>query len=339
MKTTLRFATLSVLALAGGCSDEGDDSTSAPLLAGAPTLLVDLDPASAATTFTIENITAHDGMLFMGDRESGDILRVDPRAPTPVVVGRIPDRTGDANATVKGNAGGLTFNTAGDLLIATGPFNEVVRLPASDLSATTPGDTVTFATGTQGANALLLDDEGRLYVSGGNSGNVYRVGPGGGAAAVWAQIPANTRSVPPDNFMQSVVSNGLAFDPDGALLVADTSRGAIWQIAVDGSGNAGTPEILVQDARLEGVDGITYDPRGRLWAAVNERNCLLVIEGRELTIASQNDIDGPLEFPAAVAFIGNAGYVANYDRPRGDNLAEDGTSLPGIGSSILRFGL
>ena len=44
-----------------------------------------------------------------------------------------------------------------------------------------------------------------------------------------------------------------------------------------------------------------------------------------------------LEFPAAIVFVGNVGYVPNYDRPRGDNLAEDGTSGVGIGSSIARF--
>ncbi len=330
-----------LLSLPTGCGDGTDNGTDGRLLTGAPSILVDLDPNSTAMTFTVENITANpQGQLYFSDRESGNILRVDPAAPTPVVVGKIEDRTDPAtNMPQKANGGGLVFTAAGDLLIAAGPFGEVVRLTASELNAANPGSASAFVTGVQGANAVLLDGD-NLYVSGGNTGNLYRAPASGGVAELWAQIAPNTRSVPPDNFMQSVVSNGLAIDASGALLVADTARGAIWKITKNSDGNAGTPETLIQSPLLYGVDGITFDPQGRLWAAVNERNALVVVHDGQAEDAHKNDNAGPLEFPAAVVFVGNVGYVPNYDRPRADNLAVDGmTSSAGIGSSIVKFSL
>ena len=138
------------------------------------------------------------------------MLRVEPSSPEPSVVGRIEDREdAKTNMAQKANGGGLVFTTSGDLLIASGPFGEVVRLRATELDEANPGVAQTFITGVQGANALVIDGT-NVYVSGGNTGNIYRAPVSGGEAAVWAQIPASTRSVPPDGFMQSVVANGLA---------------------------------------------------------------------------------------------------------------------------------
>jgi hypothetical protein len=91
---------------------------------------------------------------------------------------------------------------------------------------------------------------------------------------------------------------------------------------------------------LEGVDGLTFDPRGRLWAAVNEHNALVVVQDGDVREVHKNANTGPLEFPAAITFVGNTGYVANFDRARAENFAADGTtSSAGIGSSIAQFQL
>lgn len=56
-------------------------------------ILVDLDPASVDQTVIVESITADArGLLYLPDRVTGNILRVDPRAPKPVVLGRIEAR-------------------------------------------------------------------------------------------------------------------------------------------------------------------------------------------------------------------------------------------------------
>jgi sugar lactone lactonase YvrE len=337
-----RTTLLGLVLLSTACgSDDDTDTAAAPLMSAAPSVLVDLDPSSPGMTFTVENITASaDGRLFTSDRESGDVLRIDPKSPAPEVVGNLGSRTdATTSMTVKANGAGLVFTPAGDLLIASGSFNEVLRLTAAELRASTPATAQSFVTGVQGANAVLLEGDD-LFVSGGATGNVYLASASGGAAEVWASIAPNTRAVPPDNYMQSVVANGLARDPSGALLVADTSRAAIWTIPVNADGSAGAPEILVQGPLLEGVDGLAFDPRGRLWGAVNERNALVVVEGGEVLDAYKNDNTGPLEFPAALVFVGNTGYVVNFDRARADNFASDGTtSSAGIGASVARFQL
>jgi sugar lactone lactonase YvrE len=330
------------LAALCACGSDNNETEAAALMSGAPRILVDLDPASSGATYTIESIAANaQGQLFFGDRQSGNVLRVDPASPGVSVVGRIETRTNPTDGMpLAPNAGGVLFNPAGDLLIAAGPFSEVVRLSATDLQAASPAAAQTFVTGVAGANTLLLDGRGNLYVSGGNTGNVYRAPAAGGAAQVWATIPANSRVVPPTNLMQAVVSNGLALAPSGALWVADTSRGAVWQIPVNSDGSAGAPEMKVMSPLLEGVDGITFDARGRLWGAVNELNSLVVIGENAVDVAYKNDNAGPLEFPSAIVFVGNKGYVSNFDQPRRDNIAADGTTASaGVGPSVAEFQL
>ena len=56
-------------------------------------ILVDLDPASVDRTVIVESITADkEGRLYLPDRVSGNILRVDPKSPTPVAVARVDAR-------------------------------------------------------------------------------------------------------------------------------------------------------------------------------------------------------------------------------------------------------
>ena len=342
MRTIVFLGLISCAALAPACSgDEDSSQTTGALMSGTPSILVDLDPNSTGTSVTIESITADaNGVLYTSDRETGNVLRVDPRNAVPSVVGKLADRTDPMSGMVqKANGAGLVVNARGDLLIASGTFGEVLRLPAAELGANPTATATTFITGVQGANSVLLEGD-ELFVSGGATGNVYRAPAGGGAAETWARIEPSSRSVAPDGYMQAVVANGLARDPRGALLVADTARAALWSIPVNTDGSAGTPQLVVQSPLLNGIDGLAYDPRGRLWAAVNERNALVVLKDGAVQEAFKNGNAGPLEFPAALVFIGSSGYVANFDRARADNFADDGvSSAAGIGSSIAQLHL
>jgi sugar lactone lactonase YvrE len=195
-------------------------------------ILIDLDPASVDRTVIIENITAdRDGVLYTSDRVTGNILRIDPKAPKAVVVGKIESRTVDGKK-VDPSPGGIAFDAKGDLYLAAGPFNEVVRIRAADLNPAKPGVAQTFATGVPGANGIAFDGRGALYVSGGASGIVYGVGPNGGAAQAVAQIDKNVRTLPDGKAQQAIVANGLKFDAKGVLHVADTSRGAVWKVVM-----------------------------------------------------------------------------------------------------------
>ena len=302
-------------------------------------ILVDLDPLSADRTVIVENITAdRDGILFTSDRVTGNVLRVDPKSPNPVVVGKVESRTTDGRK-VNASPGGIAFDAKGDLYLAANPFSEVVRIKAADLNAAKPGIAQTFATGVPGANSIAFDSVGTLFVSGGASGVVYSVGANGGAAQPVAQIDKNVRTLPNSTETQAVVANGIKFDAKGVLHVADTSRGAIWKVIIGADGKGGKPALLVQSPLLEGADDMAFFSNGDLWVAANELNAIVSVSpaGVVKNIA-KNGSQGPLEFPSALVFVGNTAYVVNFDVPRRDNLDANGTTAKdGIGASIAQI--
>lgn len=333
----MKLFSTSLLALAtaltlGGCAGM---QTGNPVVS----ILVDLDPASVDRTVIIESITAgRDGVLYAPDRVTGNILRVDPKSPKPVVVGKIESRMVDGKK-VDPSPSGISFDARGDLYVAIGPFSEIVRIRAADLNPATPGVAQTFATGVTGANGIAFDKRGNLYVSGGASGIVYTVGPNGGAVQAAAQIDKNMRTLPDGKTQQAIVANGLEFDAAGVLHVADTSRGAVWKVVIGADGKGGKPVLLAQSPLLEGADGMAFHGNGDVWVAANELNAIVSVSpaGVVKTIA-KNGSQGPLEFPAALVFAGNRAYVANFDTPRRDNMdANATTAKDGIGASIAQI--
>ncbi|MBC7780638.1 MAG: SMP-30/gluconolactonase/LRE family protein [Proteobacteria bacterium] len=333
MHTARGFLSAIALALAlSGCSTTPD---------GAPSvsILVDLDPASVDRTVIVESITAdRKGLLYLPDRVTGNILRVDPSSPKPVVVARIDPREIQGKK-VNPDPSGIAFDAQGDLYVAVGPFNEVVRIRGVELNPAKPGVAQTFASGAPGANGIAFDRQGNLFVGGGGSGIVYRVGPQGGAAQPSVQIERSVRKLPDGKATQAIVANGVAFDASGVLHVTDTARGAVWRVAIGSDGKGGTPVLLAQNPLLEGADGLAFDPRGNLWVAANELNAIVSVSpSGQVTQVQRNGSQGPLEFPSALVFVGDVAYVANFDVPRRDNLdANATTARDGIGASIARI--
>jgi len=305
----------------------------------AVSILVDLDPASADRTIIVESITADkEGRLYLPDRVTGNILRVDPKSPKPAVVARIEARE-IKGKKVDASASGIAFNQQGDLFVAVGPFGEVVRIRAGDLNAQKPGTAQTFAMDTAGANGIVFDRQGNLYVSGGASGLVYRVGPNGGAAQPVVQIEKHTRTLPDGKTQQTIVANGVDFDDKGTLYVTDTARGAVWKVVIGADGKGGKPVLLAQNPLLDGADGLAFDRRGNILVVANERNAVLTVtpDGTVREIA-KNGSQGPLEFPSAIVFVGDTAYISNFDNPRRDNMDANGkTALDGIGASIAQL--
>ena len=316
-------------------------SACATMHRGDPTvsILVDLDPASTDRTVIVESITAdRSGMLYLPDRVSGNILRVDPKSPKAVVVGRIEAREIEGKR-VNADASGLAFDSQGDLFVAVSPFREVMRIRGAELNPAKPGLAQTFATGTAGANGIAFDGQGNLFVSGGASGIVYRVGPNGGVAEAAVQIDKYVRTLPDGKFQQQTVANGVAFDANGVLYVADSARGAIWKVVIGPDGKGGKPVVLAQSPLLEGVDGLAFDRSGTLWAVQNELNSIVTVTSAgQVREVAKNGSNGPLEFPSAIVFVGDRGYVSNYDNPRRVNLDANGlTARDGIGASIAQI--
>jgi sugar lactone lactonase YvrE len=303
-------------------------------------VLIDLDPSSAAQTVIVESIAADaKGMIYACDRVSGNVWRIDPKNPKLIVVGRVEERE-IGGKKVRANVSGIIFNQQGDLYLTASGFKEVLRIRSRDLNPEKPGSAETFATETENANGIAFDKKGNLYVTGGRNGNIYRTGPQGGKAEVWAHIELHTRTLTDGKTQQALTANGIVFDSQVATLyVADTARGAIWKVPLGSDGNAGKSTLLTQSPLLEGADGPAFDPQGNLWVAANERNAVVMVmpDGKTRDV-QKNDGKGPLEFPTCVIFIGATAYVSNFDTPRRDNLAADGkTSIDGIGASIIKI--
>jgi sugar lactone lactonase YvrE len=262
---------------------------------------------------------------------------------------------------------GLTFDSAGRLYI-TGVGAAGDQIAVLTPSAAAPPVATIFATGTPGANGLAFDRDGNLYASDGgtNQGRVFRVGPSGGVATELFRVPptANSVGVGRQNATlqpgaapspQNIVANGLAFTSDGALLVADTARGALWRVDLDRAGNVVSPvgcdttftadtlcfdDVFVQHPFLDGADGIALDRAGNVWVDANERNAIAVVDRQgRVSEVFRNPVgagslrnQGPLEFATSPFLSDRTLCTTSSDGNRRDNSPNSAGEVgPGTG--------
>jgi SMP-30/Gluconolactonase/LRE-like region len=328
--------------------------------------------AAAPTTWTtvlksplaIEGLTGDDaGNLYVAARGGGaacPVFRVDSAGDanqTPVTVGTVAPPCGPA---------GITFDATGRLYI-TGAGAAGDEIAVLSPNAAVPPVATIFATGMPGANGLAFDRHGNLYASDGGTaqGRVFRVGSQGGAATELFRVPPMTNSVGvgrqnaslPPGGAQNIVANGLAFTQDGALLIADTARGALWRVEFDQDGNVVSPvgcdttftaktlcfeNLFVAHPALEGNDGIALDRAGNVWADANERNAIVVVDRQgRVSEFFRNPVDaaagnlrnqGPLEFPTSPFLTDRTLCTTSSDGNRRDNSPNSGGEVgPGTG--------
>ena len=131
--------------------------------------------------------------------------------------------------------------------------------------------------------------------------------------------------------------NGIAVARSGHVFVSNTANGVIHIIETrKESGYVEAVLIWRSDPRLIGADGMQFDAAGNLWIAVSARNAIVAITpDKEIIEVSINGNTGPLEFPAGLAFSGDALYVINSDSAVGENKQRG----PGIGPSISKLGV
>ncbi len=168
-------------------------------------------------------------------------------------------------------------------------------------------------------DALLFDDQGRLYGAHYEGSAVYRVDPDDWSSTVFS-----------DGF---VTPNGMAFDSEGRLYMADNQGNRIYRIASDGSteifvNNFFSPSGLIfeQDSDtlivtsyegdkivkiapdggeqdfatgslLDGPVGLCYDDEGQLYVGnFNNRRIMRIEDNGDLTTISQPSGSGWLGF-------------------------------------------
>jgi len=326
----------------------------------------------AITPLAIEGLTGdRAGNLYTTGRDASP-------APCPVwkfdasgartTVGFIPNPTGCGPA-------GIAFDDAGDLYVADGAGTGTVwKLTPSQ---TQPETGIAFATGVPGTNGLAFDRHGNLWTGDGGTGQgrVWRIDADGGTCeaatgaftgcveAFRVQPMRNgtdlggTLAAPgvgrqnspvPAGTPQNLVANGVAFNREGDLYVADTGRGAIWKVELRGNGTVKSrtgcdttfaantlclDNIFVAHPYLEGADGIALDRDGNIWTSVNERNAIVVVTRQRVVEVFRNPLNAAglrnaadaagnrhiLEFPTSPVLTGRRFCTASSDGNRRDN--------------------
>jgi sugar lactone lactonase YvrE len=302
-------------------------------------------PTSFTTVFKsalgLEGLTGDDdGNLYSAGRGGSPcpVYRVAATGGPAVVVGNVPAPCSPS---------GIAFGPDDRLYLS--DDDQILAL-APDAAA--PPTASVYANGVPGTNGLAFDRNGNLWTGDGTTGQgrVWRVSGDGAVTEVFRIQPMvngvgvgrEARTLPPGT-AQPLVANGVAFERDGSLLVADTARGALWRVELDRAGNvrgatgcdstftANTlclDNIWVQHPYLEGADGIALDRSGNVWAAANERNAIVVARKHGDAIeVFRNPADettklrngGPLEFPTSPFLLDRSLCVTSSDGNRRDN--------------------
>lgn len=229
---------------------------------------------------------------------------------------------------------GVRQAPSGDLYVADCQFMDETpdnsRLLCVRVSDGKPGPVEVVADGLNLANGVAIRD-GWVYVTDSATGKtddtavvsaVYRFRLGergvqvkhGGDDPHWvATLKTVCRDVP-------VGADGIDFDEQGNLYVANCGDAVIEKIVLNETGRAARQEVLTAVGAMKSADGIFYDrATQRIYVADILANAIraVTLDGRVETVAQDGDNDGSagqLDGPSEAVARGQELIVANFDR-------------------------
>lgn len=175
---------------------------------------------------------------------------------------------------------------------------------------------------------VYREEHGDLLITDSLRGAIWQVTEEGDAD-VWLANPL--LEADPDAPFFPLGANGIAAG-ERCLYVANTTAASIVRIPVAADGTAGSPELLAQDERLFGADGIALDTRENVSVATSASQSIARVNpDGDVEILAEGD---GLAFPSAVAYGTACGqrrtlYVTNFDAVE---ALTGGTPQPSLGA-------
>jgi sugar lactone lactonase YvrE len=190
---------------------------------------------------------------------------------------------------------GLAVDARGNVYAAAASFDPATQ----GVYEITPDGTATRLPGTGAIafpNGLAFDQRGNLFVSD-SSGAVWRI-PRGGSAEVWSEdaLLVGDGSA---GAGAPIGANGITFRPN-EIVVGNTDLGLLVSIPILPDGSAGEVSVLQDDPAIFGIDGLTVDVHGTIYACVIAQSTIVRIG--EDGIETLADADDGLNNASSIAF-------------------------------------
>jgi sugar lactone lactonase YvrE len=200
---------------------------------------------------------------------------------------------------------GVALDDDGNILVVSGAFAPTA-LAARLWKISAPGagpatiDVVATFPDEAFLNDLVIDDDGTVLITDSFLGRIWKVDCAGQISVWLSSTLLDGNPAAPVVPVHSLGANGAAFDAGKRnLLVGNLDYGRILKVRIqrrhDGTAVAGRIEILAEDPRLAGADGIALDRKGTLYVGVNIRDRIATVDrhGNVAVVAEGGLLDGP----------------------------------------------
>lgn len=231
------------------------------------------------------------GDVFVSITPLGRIEKVDRDGSRSTLAQIVPPGSGNGVVGLAVDAPGNVYAAVATLDVATSGVYKVAR----DGSFTRlPGtEEIVFP------NGVTLDKRGNIYVSDTILGAVWRIPASGEPAERWfrSDLLEGDGSF---GLGFPLGANGIAFRHD-EIVVGNTEFGRLVTIEIEPDGSAGASSVLAEDPALLGIDGITFDVHGNVWAAVIAQSTIVSVSPSGAVTTVVTAADG-LDWASSIAF-------------------------------------